>query len=164
MAANARWSLAYSVRTATLVEPRTTPPASLNSTLIRLVAGSNGTVPVPVTNTEYVGVAPPATELVTLLVGTDRQAPVVGLVSQTDITSGKVTGVLADAVIVAVLPTFTVATEKAFEPLVPDKLTMPSPVGVAASATISGTGEAEADSSSVFKPTVVGAGLLFVQS
>jgi len=42
----------YCVRTATLVAPRVTPPASLNTTLMRLFAGSNGTVPVAVTNTE----------------------------------------------------------------------------------------------------------------
>ena len=75
----------YCVRTATLVAPRTKPPASLNSTMMRLLAGSNGTLPVAVTNTEYVGVAPPLTGLVVSLAGADRQTPVPGLVSQMDL-------------------------------------------------------------------------------
>ena len=154
----------YCVRTATLVEPRTTSPVSLNSIMMRLLAASNGTLPVAVTNTEYVGVAPPLTELVVLLPGVDRQAPVAGFVSQMDTASGKVTDRRSDAVIVAVLPTFTVATAKAFEPLVPGKSTMPSPVDVAASATMSGTGTFDADSSSVFRPVVTGAGLVLEQS
>lgn len=108
--------------------------------------------------------APPLTELVVLLAGPDRQAPVAGLVSQMDSTSGRLVDGTADAVMVPVAPTFTVATAKAFTPLVPGKSTMPSPLGVAASATISGTGVAEADSNSVFTPTVTGAGALFVQS
>jgi len=90
-------------------------------------------------------------------------APVAGFVSQMDRNSGK-DPAAADAVIVSVLPAFTVATEKAFEPLLPGKLRMPSPVGVIANATISATGVAEADRNSVFNPAVTGAGSLLVQS
>ena len=132
---------------------------------MRLFAGSNGTVPVPVTNTEYVAVAPAPTELVALLPAADRQAPVAGFVSQMDIASGKPTNVIGIAVMVpAALPTFTVDTAKAFEPLVPGKSTMPSAVAVADSGTTSSTGLAEADSSSVFNPTVMGAGWVLAQS
>src|SRR5262245_30137516 len=46
----------YCVRTATLVEPRITPPGSLKRTNTRLVAGLKGTMPVPATNTLKVGV------------------------------------------------------------------------------------------------------------
>ena len=62
----------YNVRTATLVDPRVTPPVSWKRTKIRLFAGSNGTVPVPVTKTENVGVALTAIVLVVLVIGADR--------------------------------------------------------------------------------------------
>ena len=153
----------YCVVTATLVEPRTTPPLSVNSTTMRLFAGSNGTVAVAVTNTEYVGVAPASTVLVALLPAGDRQAPVAS-VWQIDIASGKTSDGLGVAVMVSALPTFTADIAKAFEPFGPGKFKMPSPVGVATSATISGIGVAEADSNSVFNPTVIVAGALFVQS
>jgi hypothetical protein len=45
------------VLTATLVDPRGTAPASLNRTKIRLDAGANGTVLVPVTKRPKVGVS-----------------------------------------------------------------------------------------------------------
>jgi hypothetical protein len=135
----------YCVRTATLVAPRTKPPASLNSTMMRLLAGSNGTLPVAVTNTEYVGVAPPLTGLVVSLAGADRQTPVPGLVSQMVSVTFKGADVLGNAVMVAVLPAFTVATAKAVELLVPARLRIPSPLGVLAIATISGTGLDEGD-------------------
>jgi hypothetical protein len=47
----------YCVSTATLVEPRTVPPPSLNSTKMRLLAGSNGTLPVAFAKIATVGVA-----------------------------------------------------------------------------------------------------------
>src|SRR5271155_4414900 len=47
----------YCVSTATLVEPRTTAFASLNSTKMRLVWGRNGTWPVAVAKIPKVGVA-----------------------------------------------------------------------------------------------------------
>ena len=86
--------------------------------------------------------------------GGDRQAPLEGLVSQMVNVTFRDTGVSGDAVMVAVLPTFTVDTEKAFEPLVPGKSTMPSPVGVAANVTISATGPLEAESSNVLTPGI----------
>ena len=45
------------VRTATLVDPRVTPPASLNRIKIRLVAGLKATLPVPCKKIPNVGVA-----------------------------------------------------------------------------------------------------------
>ena len=101
--------------------------------------------------------------LQSLLPAEDRQAPVAS-VWQIDIASGKTTDGLGVAVMVSALPTFTADTAKAFEPFGPGNFKMPSPLGVATSATISGIGVAEADSNSVFNPTVIGAGALFVQS
>ena len=72
--------------------------------------------------------------------------------------------VSADAVIVPVAPTFTVATAKAPVLLVPRILTMPSLLRVAAQATMSETGVADAESRSVFSPTLMGAGSRFAQS
>ena len=66
--------------------------------------------------------------------------------------------VSADAVIFPLAPTFTVATAKAPVPVVPGTFTMPSLVVVAAKATMSGTGVEEAESKSVFSPTLIGAG------
>ena len=132
---------------------------------MRLVAGLNGTVPVPVTKTEYVGMALEKIVPPTLLAGEDRHAPVPGSVSQMDRTTGKVaTNGTGFASTKFVPPTFTVATEKAFEPLAPGKLRMPSPVGVVATAIISGSAEVVAESTSVFDPDVIGAGSVLVQS
>src|SRR4029077_2304441 len=50
-------SSAYCVLTATLVAPRVTPPASLKRTKTRLLVGSKGTVPAPVTKMPKLGVA-----------------------------------------------------------------------------------------------------------
>ena len=72
--------------------------------------------------------------------------------------------VSADAVIVPVAPTFTVATAKAPVPFGPEMFTMPSLVSVAAKATMSGTGVADAESKSVFSPMLIGAGSVFAQS
>ena len=72
--------------------------------------------------------------------------------------------VSADAVILPLAPTFTVATANAPVPFVPRIFTMPSLVGVTAKANMSGTGVAEAESSSVFSPVLIGAGSVFVQS
>jgi hypothetical protein len=52
-----RGELYGAVRTATLVDPRVTRPASLKRTNTRLLAGSKGTVPVPATKIPKVGVA-----------------------------------------------------------------------------------------------------------
>src|SRR5439155_9506888 len=50
----------HRVRTAALVAPRTKPAESRKRTKIRLRAGSNGTTPLPVTNTAKLDVAPAA--------------------------------------------------------------------------------------------------------
>ena len=67
-----------------------------------------------------------------------------------------------------VAPTFKLATTKTPElpmpPAGPGKCVMPSLVGTATRATMSGTGVAEADSKSVFNPTVLEAGPVLVQS
>jgi hypothetical protein len=71
--------------------------------------------------------------------------------------------VFAVAVIVPLAPTFTVATANTPVPVVPGILTMPSLVGVAARATISGIGVGAAERRRVLSPEMLGAGLLFVQ-
>src|SRR5262245_60929142 len=63
------------------------------------------------------------------------------------------------AVIVPLAPTFTVATEKTPVPVVPRISTIPLLVRVAARATISDTGAAEADNNRVLRPVITGAGL-----
>src|SRR5215510_13785773 len=78
--------------------------------------------------------------------------------------TGKVAfPVSADAVMVPLAPTFTVATANAPVPLAPGMFTMPSLVTVAANATTSGTGVADAERSRVLTPTVMGAGLALAQ-
>ena len=121
------------------------------------------TVPVPVTKTEYVGVASEKIVLATLLAGAERHAPVPGSVSQMDRTTGKVATTDVTS-ITSVPPAFTVATVKAFEPLAPGKLRMPSPVGVVATAIISASAEIVAENNSVFDPDVIGAGSVLAQS
>src|SRR5689334_5679161 len=77
------------------------------------------------------------------------------------VTGNVAAPVSAEAVIWPSTPTLTVATANTPVPVLPGTLTMPSLLMVAASATISGTGEVEADSSSVFSPiTVPGASAL----
>ena len=70
----------YCVRTATLVEPRITPCASLNFTEIREPAGLKLTVHFPFTKIANVGVSPPLTCVVMLLPAAARQTLVAGLV------------------------------------------------------------------------------------
>ena len=154
----------YCVLTATLVEPRVTLPPSLNRTKIRFAAGSKGTLPLPCTKIPKVGVALALICVITLGPIAEIHAPVPGFVSHSKRFTGNVAApVSAEAVIVAVAPTFTVATEKAPVPLVPGMVTMPSLVVVAARATMSAIGVAEAESSKVFSPTLIGAGSLFAQ-
>lgn len=103
--------------------------------------------------------------VVTLGPMAEMHCPVAGLVSHKKTLSGKeALPVSADAVMVPFTPTFTVATAKAPVPFVPGIFTMPSLVAVAAKATISGTGVADAENKSVFKPTLTGAGLVFAQA
>src|SRR5262245_21143508 len=65
---------------------------------------------------------------------------------------------------VALAPTFTVATAKAPLPFVPGIFIMPSMLVVAAKTTMSGTEVFEAEKSKVLSPGIIEAGLLFVQS
>src|SRR5262245_15767103 len=117
----------HCVRTATLVEPRVTPLASLNRTNTRFAAGLYGTVPSPGANRPKVGVAPLLIVVVTVGPGRARQAPVPGSVSQIVTVMGSaVAPVSAVAVMVPSAPTLTVATAKTPVPSVPAMFTMPS--------------------------------------
>jgi hypothetical protein len=152
----------HCVSTATLVEPRTMPDASLNSTKMRLVCGTNGTLPLAVAK---IGVALALIVVVTVEPIDEMHWPLIGLVWQRLMASGKVAApVFAVAVIEALAPTLTVATANAFEPLVPVMCRMPSFCAVAANATMSGTGVAEPDSSKVLRPVLLCAALTPVQS
>jgi hypothetical protein len=55
-------------------------------------------------------------------------------------------------------------TAKAPVPFVPETFTMPSLVVVTANATMSGTGVFDAESNSVLRPVLTGAGFVFEQS
>src|SRR5213593_91136 len=124
---------------------------------MRLFAGSNATGPFPATNTPKVGVALPLICVVTVGAGPPMQAPVIGFVWHSERLTGKVAfPVLADAVICALAPTFTVATAKGSMSVELVSVTMPP--GTAASATTSGTAPASAESSNVLRPGVLGAG------
>ena len=102
-----------------------------------------------------VGVALVLICVVTLGPMAEMHCPVVGFVSQRETFSGNIAlPMSADAVMPALAPTFTVATAKAPVPVAPGMFTMPSWVGVAAQATMSETGVAETESSSVFSPDV----------
>src|SRR5271163_3616110 len=95
-----------------------------------------------------VGVALAAIDVLTLAAGAARQAPLVGLVWQTESVTGSIAEpVFAAAVIVAAMPRLTVATTKSPVPVTGMSTYPGSPE--AASATISGTGDAEPVSSSV---------------
>ena len=116
-----------------------------------------GTVSLAERNTENVGVSPPLICVSAVGAAGCRQTPVTGSLRQIVTASGRIAlPVLVDAVMSPEAPTLTVATENA--PTPPVTLAMPSPLIVAASATMSGTGVAEADRSSVLRPTMTGAG------
>lgn len=101
----------------------------------------------------------------TLPAGGSRQAAVTGLLSQMDKFTCNVTlPVSGVAVILSWLPTFTVATANALAPKLLGNVTIPSPVGVAARATISGTGVSEADKRSEFTPGIFTANALLVHA
>jgi hypothetical protein len=70
-------------------------------------------------------------------------------------------GGVAVTVIIAPIPRFTVATAKNPVPISPGMFTMPSLLRVAARPTMSGTGAAEADRSSVLSPWTVSAKAVF---
>src|SRR5262249_6153974 len=65
--------------------------------------------------------------------------------------------VCADAVIIPLTPTFTVATANAPVPFAPGIFTMPSLLSVTAMATMSVTGVAEAEKRRVLTPEMIGA-------
>src|SRR5262245_15243107 len=71
--------------------------------------------------------------------------------------------VSAETVINPLAPTFTVATANTPAPLGPGMFTIPSPLGVATRATISGVGVVDADSRRVLSPDTTDAGLAFAQ-
>ena len=82
-----------------------------------------------------------------------------------EIFTGRVAPpVSADAVILPLAPIFTVATANTPVPVVPGMFIMPSLLRVAPRATMSGTGVADAEKSSVFNPELIGAGSVLVQS
>jgi hypothetical protein len=125
---------------------------------MRLVCGTNGTLPLAVAKMAKVGVALALIVVVTVEPIEEMHWPLIGLVWQRLMASGNVAApVVAVAVIEALAPTLTVATAKAFEPLVPMMCRIPSFCAVAASATMSGTGVAEPDSNNVLKPVLLGA-------
>jgi hypothetical protein len=142
---------------------------SLKRTNIRFVAGLKATLPLPWTKIPNVGVALASIVVVTLLAGGAKQAPVVGLVWQRERFTGRVAPpVSADAVIFPLAPTFTVATANTPVPGAPGMLTIPSPpletpFMVAANATMSGIGVADAKNSSVFSPEMIAAELALDQ-
>jgi len=139
------------------------PDSSANFTKIRLLATSNGTVPVPVTKIAKVGVAFWAIVVVTEPAIALVHCPVEGFVWQSAMLTGSVTEpVSAVAVMAPVAPTLTVATAKAAEPVAPGTLTMPSLLIVAANATTSGIGVADAEKSRVLTPGIVETGAAFV--
>jgi hypothetical protein len=101
---------AYCVCTATLVAPRTVPPASLNWTKMRLVCGTNGTAPLAVANIAKVGVALALIVVETLGPTEEVHWPLAGSVWHRLMLSGNVTPpVVAEAVIGPPAPTLTVA-------------------------------------------------------
>jgi|SRR5215468_2316940 len=76
--------------------------------------------------------------------------------------AGKLPGLtLADAVIVAPAPTFTVATANTPVPDVPGMFTIPSPLSVATKAITSGTGVVDADIRTVLIPILTAASSVF---
>src|SRR5262245_45533661 len=71
--------------------------------------------------------------------------------------------VSAVTVIAPLAPTFTVATANTPAPFGPGMFTMPSPLGVATRATISGVGVVDADRRRVLSPDNTDAGLALLQ-
>src|SRR5262245_46810473 len=72
--------------------------------------------------------------------------------------------VSADAVMLAFVPRFIVATAKTPVPLVPGIFTIPSLANVADSATMSGTGVSEAENSKVLSPATIETRFVFAQT
>src|SRR5262249_42372831 len=128
----------------TLVEPRIRSP-SLNRTKMRLLSGANDTLPVAAAKIPKVGVAAGPMKLVTLSPAGPMHPPDAS-VWQSAMVTGRLAGpVSAETVMVPGAPTFTVATAKAPTPLWPGTFKRPSLSTVAANATMSGTGVADAE-------------------
>jgi hypothetical protein len=130
---------------------------SVNTTKIRLTAGSNGIAWLTVTNIAKVGVAFGLICVVTVGPTLDMHAAVTGLVWHSKSVSGSTAlPVLADTVMMSPIPRFTVATANAvaerFGGRGPKRLTMPLWLLVTASATMSGVGTGEAESRIVPHP------------
>ena len=151
--------LRYCVVTATLVEPRSAPPASRNCTVSRLAAGWNGIVCPAVAKIEKVGVPFWLIVVVTLAAGGAKHRPVLGSLWQIPMVVGMTPDPIAAAVMAAPTPTLIVATEKAPDPLAPGMCKMPSLVVVAESAITSGVGVEEKERSTVSTPGKSGAKL-----
>src|ERR1700722_10972764 len=101
----------HCVSTATLVEPRCPPSASLNRTKTRDTAGAKGMAPLACRKTAKVGVAPAASVRTPEPAGLARQAPVLGFDWQIVACSGRVAApVSAETMICAVTPTLALAT------------------------------------------------------
>src|SRR5262245_30757610 len=140
------------------------PLASLKRTKIRLTPGENATIPRPITKMPKVGVSPASIAVKTLVSGGARHTLVAGLVWQTITVIGRFASpVSAETLMAPLTPTLTVATANAFAPSAPGMSMIPSRLGVATSPTMSGTGNTEADSSSVLTPGVFGAALALAQ-
>jgi hypothetical protein len=97
----------YSVRTATLVAPRVAPSGAVNRTNTRLLAGSNGTLPLPVTKMLKVGVALVVMMVLTLGPGVCRHEPLAAVWHSERLTGRLAAPVSAVTVIGAEAPTLT---------------------------------------------------------
>src|SRR5262245_5793880 len=120
----------------------------------------NGIPPGILTKIPNVGLALDGTVVVTLLRGDERHKPVSGSVWQIEVLTGKFTSpVSADTVRASSAPTFTTATANTSVKLTltQDTFTMPSLEGVVATATMSATAVAEADTRRVLTPGKIGA-------
>src|SRR6185436_9611976 len=112
----------------------------------RRKAASRVITPEPCANTPKVGVALAEIVVVTLVPTADLHWPVAGTVSHRNRLTGTVARpVSTETVMVLEAPRLTVATENTPVRVAPGILAMPSPLKVAASATMSGTGVADAD-------------------
>src|SRR5262245_6214718 len=130
---------------------------------IRLLAGSNGMNAVAETNTVNVGVAPALMVVGTVGPMADVHCPVWGFVWHKARLTGRVAvPVSAETVMLAPAPRLNEATANTPVPTMFEIFTIPSLLGVLARAITSGTGVMEAESRSVLRPTIVGAGLVLV--
>src|SRR5262245_26882518 len=119
------------------------------------MAGKNGTSPLP--SMKALNVSVWFVEIGTVALGPGTvgliQCTVAGSGLQIERTTGRLTQPVSTvATMRPAPPTLTMATEKTPTPAVPTMTAMPSLVGVAASATMSGPAPADAEKSRVFTP------------